>query len=188
METQIFWKPVQEIGLEHLRLMEYPDGIVADSIVLGQEPDKHPFRFWYQVRMDSNWQVQECLLHAGKDLEQTLHLYSDGQGNWTDATDQEYPTLTGCLDIDIRVSPFTNTLPIRRLKLEPEQSAEILVAYISAPDLEIRPMQQRYTCLSSTDTGGLYRYESLESGFTRDLQVDALGLVLDYPGIWKRVS
>jgi hypothetical protein len=59
---------------------------------------------------------------------------------------------------------------------------------MTVPDLSIRPVRQRYTCLSRTASGGIYRYEALESHFTADLPVDAQGLVVDYPGIWKRVE
>lgn len=152
-------------------------------MVLGVK-DSLPFRLWYQIWADSNGKVRECLLYAGGE---SLHLYTDGKGNWIDASDSAYPALAGCLYIDITVTPFTNTLPIRHLGLKPGESGEIPMVYISAPDLDVRLTRQRYTCLSHTDTGGIYRYEGLESGFTADLPVDARGLVLDYPGIWKRV-
>lgn len=46
---------------------------------------------------------------------------------------------------------------------------------------------QRYTFLEKNAEGGVYRYENLASGYTADLNVDAQGLVIDYPGDWKRV-
>jgi hypothetical protein len=187
METYAWWIPLQQTGLEQLHLVEDETGVVADGLVLGIE-HATPFRLWYQVRTDSSWNVQECLLQVGGENGQTMHLYSDGQGYWTDATGVECSTLDGCLDIDISHTPFTNTLPVRRLGLIPGESADILVAYISVPDLSIRPVQQRYTYLSRTDSGGIYRYEGLESNFTADLLVDDQGLVVDYPGIWKRAE
>ena len=42
------------------------------------------------------------------------------------------------------------------------------------------------TVLEKGDGGGLYRFESLDGGFTADLPVDPDGLVLDYPGLFKR--
>jgi hypothetical protein len=95
--------------------------------------------------------------------------------------------LDGCHDVDIRVTPFTNTLPIRRLALAPGASAELRVGYITVPDLSIRPVRQRYTCLARSESGGIFRYDSLDSGFRADLTVDAHGLVVEYPGIWMRV-
>ena len=185
METHVWWTPLQQIGLEQLHLVENQTGVVADGFVLGIE-NTTPFRLWYQVRTDSNWNVRECLLQVGGEKGQTVHLYTDGQGHWTDAAGVVYSALNGCLDIDISRTPFTNTLPIRRLALTPGESADLLVAYITVPDLSIRPVQQRYTCLSHTASSEIYRYEGLESNFTADLLVDDQGLVVDYPGIWKR--
>jgi len=33
----------------------------------------------------------------------------------------------------------------------------------------------------------LYKYENLESGYSALLSMDRDGLVMDYPGMWKRV-
>jgi hypothetical protein len=45
-------------------------------------------------------------------------------------------------------------------------------------------------CLERGPGGGLYRYEvrGIFQGFTADLPVDENGLVLDYPGIFRRMS
>jgi uncharacterized protein len=187
METHVWWTTLQQIGLEQLHLVENETSVIADGLVLGIEHTT-PFRLWYQVRTDSNWNARECLLQVGGEKGQTMHLYTNSQGHWTDAEGIAYSALDGCMDIDISYTPFTNTLPIRRLSLTPGESADLLVAYITVPDLSIRPVQQRYTCLSHTASSGIYRYESLESTFTADLLVDDHGLVVDYPGIWKRAG
>jgi hypothetical protein len=90
------------------------------------------------------------------------------------------------VDVDISVTPFTNTLPIRRLGLAPGESAEISVAYVEGTELQAWPEPQRYTCLEKHSRGGLYRFLSLEGGFTADLPVDAECLVADYPGLFRR--
>jgi uncharacterized protein len=96
------------------------------------------------------------------------------------------PELEGCIDIDISATPFTNTLPIRRLGLKPDQSEELTVTYIRVPELLVGPERQRYGCLEDQAEGGLYRFEALPSGFTASLPVDADGLVIDYPGLFRR--
>lgn len=78
-------------------------------------------------------------------------------------------------------------LPIRRLGLEPGESADLEVAYVAVPGLAVEPDGQRYTRLESGGHDEIYRYESLESDFVADLPVDADGLVLDYPGLFRRV-
>ena len=94
----------------------------------------------------------------------------------------------GCLDVDISGSPFTNTLPIRRADFKPGLSLSLTVVYLAVPELTIEPAEQRYTCLEKSPTAGLYRYESLDSSFRADLPVDDDGLVLDYPGLFRRVG
>jgi hypothetical protein len=49
---------------------------------------------------------------------QTLCLVKDGNGRWTDQRGAHLPRFDGCIDIDLGGSPFTNTLPIRRLDLD----------------------------------------------------------------------
>ncbi len=53
----------------------------------------------------------------------------------------------------------------------------------------MRPSSQRYTAVR--DLGGgrrLVRYESLDSPLTADLAFDADGLVVEYPGIGRRLG
>ena len=63
------------------------------------------------------------------------------------------PDLAGCVDIDINCTPLTNTLPIRRLDWAPGQAHDFVMAYVSVPELTVRPVQQRYTCLAARVVG-----------------------------------
>jgi hypothetical protein len=82
------------------------------------------------------------------------------------------------------VSPVTNTLPIRRLKLAVGEDALVTAAWVKFPELTVSPLRQRYARLAEN----LYRYDSLESGFTAELMVDADGLVVEYGSIWRRIA
>jgi uncharacterized protein len=186
MEDNVMWIPSTGAGLEHLHLLQHDQGNEIDSVVIGVEPET-PFRLWYELHTDKGWRVRQCTLRLLGASNQEITLIADGEGHWTDAIGVPLSSLDGCIDIDISVTPFTNTLPIRRLSLQPGQSTDLQVVYITVPTLEVSTMQQRYTCLEHRTDGSLYRYESLNSGFTRDLPVDAQGLVIDYPGIWKRI-
>jgi hypothetical protein len=185
MEWNVMWAAWEGSGLEHMRLRDTPDGPLVDSIVLGLE-DEQPFRIDYEIHCDRIWKVRRCALHLLGTHAQEVDLRTDGHGHWTDASGNHLPTLDGCIDVDISATPFTNTLPIRCLALHAGQSADLLVAYIAVPEMQVQPMRQRYTCLESRDDGGLYRYESVDSGYVADLPVDERGLVIDYPGLWKR--
>ena len=92
--------------------------------------------------------------------------------------------------MDLSATTFTNTLPIRRLDLKEGESSEIAIVYVNVPSHRRDASVQRYTCPERNPDGGLYRYEDEGEfeGFTADLPVDAGGLVLDYPGILRRIS
>jgi hypothetical protein len=179
------WAPWEGPGLEHLRLATSDRGTVADGLVIGLEAGL-PFRIGYEIRCDSRWRVREVRAAAPDSELPVLELLSDGEGHWKRGGGEPLPELDGCIDVDISATPFTNTLPIRRLGLEPGESEELAVAYIRVPELLVGPERQLYGCLEARGDGGLYRFEALPSGFTAELAVDAEGLVLDYPGLFLR--
>jgi hypothetical protein len=179
------WSAWDDPGLEHLRLGMHDHGIVADGMVIGVA-EGHPFRVTYEVHCDTGWRVRAVRVGVPGPEPPEVDLLSDGEGNWTTLDGRAVSELDGCSDVDISVTPFTNTLPIRRLGLVPTESAEICVAYVQGTRLQAWPEPQRYTCLKRDNQGGLYGFLSLDDGFTTDLPVDADGLVLDYPGLFRR--
>jgi hypothetical protein len=52
------------------------------------------------------------------------------------------------------------------------------------PSLNVTADPQRYTCLEPMRR---YRFESLDSDFVREIEVDKNGLVVLYPGLFRRV-
>jgi len=85
----------------------------------------------------------------------------DGLGNWFNESRQAISEFENCLDVDISATPFTNTLPIRRLSLRPDESAETKVIYFAIPEMETSVEYQRYTCLELSGAGSRYKFESL---------------------------
>lgn len=182
MQLIVRWRDVENGGLEHLHLRLDDDQVVAEALVIGGE-EGAPYGLRYRVVCDRAWRVREMLVTlAGGDRE--IRLRSEGDGRWFDRTGRLVPDLDGCIDIDIAATPFTNTLPIRRLDLQEGQSQDIRVVYVPVPALEISAVDQRYTCV---DRGQRYRYEGFPRGFAADLTVDADGLAIDYPGLFQRV-
>ncbi|MFZ0628846.1 MAG: putative glycolipid-binding domain-containing protein [Nitrososphaeraceae archaeon] len=130
---------------------------------------------------EPSWKVKTLNLELVGTKEK-IKLESDGHGNWSN--DSGIITkLHGAIGIDISATPFTNTLPIRRLKLRKKQSAEILVVYLTIPELSIDIDQQRYTCLSKNT----YLFGQTNRNFAREIEVDKNGLVVTYPGLFKRL-
>jgi hypothetical protein len=185
VEREVMWAPWEGPGLEHLRLVTSGSGIVANGLVIGLEAGR-PFRIGYEVRCDERWRVREVRVATPDSERPVLKLLTDGEGQWKRGGGEPVPELDGCIDVDISATPFTNTLPIRRLGLKPGESEELAVTYIRVPELLVGPERQRYGYLEAQADGGLYRFEALPSGFTAELPVDAEGLVIDYPGLFRR--
>src|SRR5258707_14768009 len=115
-------------GIEHLILREGEREIVAESVVVGSA-DGSVFALRYRIRCDKSWRVRRAeIALVGSDRK--IEIAGDGKGNWSDASGKRLRKLTGPIDIDFSGTPFTNTLPIRRLKLRAGQSAEIVAVYI----------------------------------------------------------
>jgi uncharacterized protein len=156
---EIIWESLEWPGLEHAT---WEDGH-ADSTAVMLLPEG-PQRVGYRITPTS---VEV----------NGLRLEHDGAGHWRDR-----PELDGCFEVDISVTPMTNTLPIRRLGLKPGESQDIRVVYIELPGPGVSVMAQRYTRLGDRS----YRYQS--EGFQADLTVDDHDVVVDYPGLWRRLD
>ncbi|HLY24993.1 MAG TPA: putative glycolipid-binding domain-containing protein [Aggregatilineales bacterium] len=181
MTRHVFWTPWDGPGLEHTQLLQNEAGIGVRSVLIGLTEDS-PFDLQYQLFCDSSWACRELTLQTSD--QKGISLKSDGAGHWTTGAGIAIDVLEGCIDVDITATPLTNTLPIRRLKLmEAGQSAEIAVAWIHVPALTLNPARQRYTCLGQ----GRYRYEGLGTGFEAEITVDEDGLVIEYPGVFRRI-
>ncbi|WP_207482132.1 putative glycolipid-binding domain-containing protein [Arenibaculum pallidiluteum] len=176
------WRTASGRGLEDMTLAEAVDqgGIrmIARSVVIAEGG----FACRYDVGIDSLWRTRRLrveMVGSGR----VLALASDGEGRWT-VDGVPAPTLGRAVDVDLSVSAFTNTLPIRRLGLAAGQSAEIVTAYVEFPGLDVFPDPQRYTRLSDRT----YLYEAGDSDFRGVITVDEDGFMLDFEGMFSRVS
>jgi len=176
------WRDWAGEGLQHLVLTQAPDAIVAEAIVVGEEEGAR-FGARFRITCDPAWRTRRVEVNmAGTD--RRLDLRGDGAGHWHDGIGKPLPELDGAIDVDLPLTPFTNTLPIRRLNLGTGQSAEMRMVYIVLPGFTITVDPQRYVCLEPLRR---YRYESLDSDFMREVEVDSDGLVTIYPDLYRRV-
>jgi hypothetical protein len=203
VRTNLVWEALAWPGLEHVAWSCDGDarsgGLIAESVALIALPDEspdeppdaaaagahpgEPVRIAYRIRADRRGRTRAVEIESGRGSNaRRLSLHSDGAGHWCDAAGQPLSHLDGCVDVDITLTPFTNTLPIRRLRLAPGCAGDIRAAYVNIADLTVTAADQRYTRL---DAEGRYRYES--GTFRTDLVVDGDGVVVDYPGLWRRV-
>ena len=139
-------------------------------------------RIRYRVTCDGTWRTQASwvTIKEGR-ARRRLALFVTEDGGWI-LNGKEQGDLQGCIDIDLEVSPATNTLPIRRLDSAVGEERQIQVAWVRFPDLRVEPTLQRYTRVAERR----YRFENLASGYSVEILVDDVGLVLEYPDLWSR--
>jgi hypothetical protein len=181
MIKNILWKGLAAESLEHCSIY-YKDLIRVRSSIIGHR-QYLPFKMDYEIELDQDWVIRSFLIKSSLfNMDQTLSLRHDGYGKWY-GDSKEWKTLEGCMDIDISVSPFTNTLPINRIKPAIGDSNTIDVVYIDIPGFRITKEQQQYIRIGSNT----YHFSNAEGDFRADIQVDDAGLVVRYPGLFERV-
>ncbi|GAA1489693.1 putative glycolipid-binding domain-containing protein [Brachybacterium sacelli] len=168
--VQIEWTGVASRSVERCEVDERAGSVLVTSTIEDAENTCS-----YQLHAHVDWRFADLTMWmAGRSL-----IVVRREGVWV-VDGQTRPDLYEASEIDLSVSPLSNTLPIRRLRLEVGQSADIITAYITVPELEVSTEPLRYTRLSEHE----YLYELRNSEFHRTILVDDTGLVIDYPGLF----
>jgi hypothetical protein len=90
-------------------------------------------------------------------------------------------TLDGADFFDLGWSPLFNSLPVVRDRLlDPGPARDYRMRWVDVPSLEVTLSEQRYTPLGD----GVVRFQAGE--FVSDIEFDAEGFVVSYPGIGAR--
>jgi hypothetical protein len=176
----ILWQRLDQPGHDAAWLVPQPDGYqLTGSAVFAQEGA--PVRLDYLVVCDSRWQTRSARIRGWIGASSiALDLTADAARHWYQNA-KECPAVTGCPDLDLSFSPVTNLLPIRRLELAVGEAADVRAAWLRFPSLTLEPLDQRYHRTGPTN----YHYESAGGEFQRELEVNAAGFVIRYPGLWQ---
>lgn len=169
-------------GAERCTLHTDLDGWVLAGVVVASY-EQRPLDVRYRVAVDGGWATRSVAITTD-DLTRprALHLDRSTDGTWT-IDGEAAPELEGCVDVDVGVTPSTNTLPIRRLGLAVGGEEEVDVAWVRFPALRVERGRQTYARIAPD----VWRYRS--DGFTADLTVDEDGLVVRYgDDLWRRVT
>ncbi len=181
--TIVRWQGLSSTEREHLVLTEDIDGVVAESVFLSGG-GAEAFAVHYKLTCDVSWNALKLDIAVIGSNKRVILQRNIETGQWFNENGEELAHLQGLIDVDLSISPFTNTLPIRRLKLAKEQSADITVVYVTLPEISIHADLQRYKRLNTN----LYHFDSVDSDFQSEIEVDNDGLVTHYPGLFARIS
>ena len=146
---------------------------LADGRLVGRGSQLGPtYRLTYEIETDSAFITErflgECETSVGSkriELRRGIELVDD------------------TLDVDLGFSPLFNSLPVLRDRLlDGGSPREYTMAFVAVPDLGVAPAQQEYIPIGP----GIVRYRA--GTFVADIEFDRDGLVIDYPGLARRVG
>ena len=171
------WRGLEHPSMEVLTLAPRDDGADAHGTIVGVW-DGEPFQLTYRVEYNLLGEVSRVAWDTGE-------LVSREPGWWVDEEGRDRPEFQACRTVDIRQTPFTNTLAILYAELSTGMSLETPVIHIDGVRNDIQVAVQRYTALTWNPAGSRYRFES--GSFISEIAVDADGIVVDYPGLFERI-
>ncbi len=188
----VLWQRIDSPGSDWCALERKSDGWRLQGIVLA-EVATVPVMVHYAVALDPDWSTRavEIAMRSGdtikpRELRLTVapdqHWQIEREPSLDLSMPQDDPmALHGLTDVDLGITPATNTLPIRRLEPAIGEAVAVTAAWVRFPELTIEPLPQRYIRLAERR----YRYESAGGAFVAEIEVDDLGMVTKYEGGWR---
>jgi hypothetical protein len=131
--STILWQDITNGALDRCQLGATPSGLrLAGTVLTAAHGD--PLEVRYLVTTDEIGLTRRVELDLDNGSTRRV-LLADGAGHWNWDGDPELTDVAGSLDVDLTVTPATNTLPIRRLGLEVGQAADLRMAWVQFPGL-----------------------------------------------------
>ena len=183
METTILWAGREYDSREHCVVNTSEGGSDISSTIVGRYQD-FVYQVHYHILTNPQWQTLFFEIHSRiNGRVRHLQFEGDGAGHWKSGS-REATQFDGCIDIDIPLTPFTNTLPINRLDIPVGGERQIQVLYIDLLEGRLSGLQQKYVRRAID----IYHYENVPNDFEADIEVDTAGLVVDYPALFVRTA
>ena len=183
MQTNLLWTGREYHSMENCLVNVTDTGIRITSTIIGYY-ERKLYKVDYAINTNNKWETVFCeVVSRHSDRTQSIRVESDGKGNWT-VGGKEANQFDGCMDIDISLTPFTNTLPINRLQLSEHESKQVSVIFLDVLAHRMTPARQKYSRLSRLR----YQYENVPNDFEAIIEVDESGFVADYPLLFTRTA
>ncbi|RRQ27813.1 hypothetical protein DK926_10525 [Rhodococcus sp. Eu-32] len=179
------WRAHEAPRMESVRVQLSGNRIKASGRIIGGACSEHPaFSASYDLVTDEHGVTRRLSLRtAVAGGEKQASVSRDNEGYWMveGAANHQRSTYNGAVDVDVVLSPFFNTLPIRRLGLGTDSiEAQVPVVYVNLLDLSIQEAALTY----SSGADGIHVLSPVSSS---SVTVDGDGFVLDYPGLAERI-
>jgi hypothetical protein len=195
----VAWVKDDPFGVEFAEIQLAPMGLTATGVAIGTWPVH--YRLDYELKATAEFFTSRLRVTSrGEGWRRALDLRRGETGAWQISAEEhgelerfssggDPAALVDAVDCDLELSPVTNLMPVLRHDLlSGGGPVELVTAWVSVPDLGVRPDGQRYTFLRSTQDHHALRFEATDGTFAADITVDGEGLVVDYPGVARRLA
>lgn len=197
-ERAVAWVKDDPFGVEFAEIDLGPKHLSAHGVAIARDPIS--YRLDYTLETTAGFVTSRLhVVSRGEGWHRAVELKRDIRGTWTLAIEAEGSldlpapggdpaAFAGALDCDLGLSPVTNLMPVlRHGLLSGGEPVELTMAWVSVPDLSVRADGQRYAFVSADRGQRVIRYEATDGSFAANIRVDADGIVIDYPGIARRL-
>jgi uncharacterized protein len=174
------WQRLDIPGMDSCRVLANPEGWKIEGTAIFAERGQTA-ALSYDIECDHDWSTRAAHVRGsvgGRDILVELQR-TPGRG-WTN-NDQPLEKVAGLLDVDLGFTPASNTNALRRLDLQIGQEVETTAVWLDTTDWTVKPLTQFYMRLSSN----VYKYRSPIHDYEAELEVDNIGIVINYPNLWK---
>jgi uncharacterized protein len=196
--STVAWSKSEPFGAEFANVRLGRDRLSAEGVAIGSAPVA--YRLDYTLVTAADFVATKVEVSTrGDGWQRSLTLTHSPSGGWTATTQSvgdpplappggEVGQFAEALDPDLGLSPLFNTMPVLRHRIHQGGLADDLtMLWISVPDLGLHRSAQRYTFVDRLPEGALVRLEAIGDDFVADIVFDERGLVMNYPGIARRI-
>src|SRR5437763_531513 len=181
MATSILWKGISSPSLENCRIQATEYGYAIRSMIIGLH-EEQIFQVEYEIRTDVHWQNFFVRVSSDINKKTVSTLLEKKEGQWF-LNDRPAPQFKSASFVDISLTPFTNTLPVRSLEWTKDPQI-IDVIYFDLPAGEVKPVQQLYKQLDRNH----FLFATADDSFQSTLTVYSEGFVTDYPTLFRMMA
>jgi len=179
------WRGADADRLEQVRVNISGSRVRAyGRIISAETADHEAFSVSYELVTTESGVTRRLSLRMLKASgESQLDISRDMDGRWMVQSPDSavHSDFGGAETIDVELSPFFKTVPIRRFAMaRGAESVELPVVYLSLPSYSVDQMDVAYRFSDS-------QVQVSYPGVSSTLVVDDEGLVRDYPGVATRI-
>ncbi|MYL28816.1 hypothetical protein GLW03_03185 [Halobacillus halophilus] len=181
MLQRIMWDHLDAAGSEYVTINGRPDGMEVNGTVL-LISDNSPHRVSYVLRLGPDWKTKKLKVFINEEKDPFIIETVKEDKWWVDGRYVE--ALDGASNIDLSLTPLTNSLPINRVSWMIGEKRTFKMVSVQPLSREVMPILQTYTYLGDSDGCRIFQYRC--RNFETALVVDQNGWVVEYPGFFYR--